>query len=245
MNFQAVHIGQKHASDPVFGKGGYIDANATPGSLLSAALSFVDAELGKLVSELKRNRLFDSTLIIISAKHGDSPMDVTKRRIIDMTLPGQIIGPALAYDQSDDGSVIWLKNQSQVASVLAALSKPEIQQRLGIQEIFAGNLLKLTFGDPDTDPRVPDIILKTETGVMFHKLTNTKLSENGGINEDDLHVALLVANPILAPREFHGPVETTQIAPTILKLLGLNPSDLRAVQLEETPALPGLSFGTR
>lgn len=240
MNFQSIHIGQKHAIDPVSGRGGYVDTNATPGPSLSEALNFVDAELGKLISELKQRRLFDSTAVIISAKHADSPIDVTKRRIIDMTLPAQIIGPALAYDQSDDGSVIWLKDPSQTASVLALLSTPANQQRLGIQEIFAGNLLKQSFGDPATDPRVPDIILKTETGVMFHKLSNTKLSENGGINEDDLHVALLVANPKLARRELHSPVQTTQIAPTILTLLGLSPSELRAVQVEKTPTLPGL-----
>jgi predicted AlkP superfamily pyrophosphatase or phosphodiesterase len=240
MNFQSIHIGQKHAVDPASGKGGYIDANGTPGPFLSETLNFVDAELGKLISELKQKRLLDSTVIIVSAKHGDSPMDVTKRRIIDMSLPAEIIGASLAYDQSDDGSVIWLKDPGQTASVLALLNSPANQQRLGIQEIFAGNLLKQTFGDPATDPRVPDIILKTETGVMFHKVTNTKLSENGGINEDDLHVALLVANPKLARREFHGPVQTTQIAPTILEFLGLRPSELRAVQIEETPTLPGL-----
>jgi hypothetical protein len=33
-------------------------------------------------------------------------------------------------------------------------------------------------------------------------------------------------------------VETTQIAPTILKLLGLNPNSLQAVQIEHTRALP-------
>jgi arylsulfatase A-like enzyme len=33
------------------------------------------------------------------------------------------------------------------------------------------------------------------------------------------------------------PVETTQIAPTILKLLGLNPSELRAVRIEGTQTL--------
>ena len=35
-------------------------------------------------------------------------------------------------------------------------------------------------------------------------------------------------------------VETTQIAPTIVKLLGLNPRDLQAVQIEHTRALPGI-----
>jgi hypothetical protein len=33
------------------------------------------------------------------------------------------------------------------------------------------------------------------------------------------------------------PVETTQIAPTILQLLGLDPNALRAVQQEHTPVL--------
>ena len=35
-------------------------------------------------------------------------------------------------------------------------------------------------------------------------------------------------------------VETTQVAPTILKLLGLSPRSLQAVRLERTQVLPGL-----
>jgi hypothetical protein len=36
------------------------------------------------------------------------------------------------------------------------------------------------------------------------------------------------------------PVETTQVAPTILALLGLDPDALTAVQVEGTQVLPGL-----
>jgi hypothetical protein len=36
-------------------------------------------------------------------------------------------------------------------------------------------------------------------------------------------------------------VETTQIAPTILDLLGLDPHALEAVQIEGTRALPGIA----
>jgi hypothetical protein len=35
-----------------------------------------------------------------------------------------------------------------------------------------------------------------------------------------------------------GGVETTQIAPTILKLLGLDPNFLQAVKMEHTAVLP-------
>jgi hypothetical protein len=37
-------------------------------------------------------------------------------------------------------------------------------------------------------------------------------------------------------------VSTTQVAPTILKALGLNPRDLQAVQLEGTSVLPDISL---
>jgi hypothetical protein len=36
------------------------------------------------------------------------------------------------------------------------------------------------------------------------------------------------------------PVLTTQVAPTILEALGLDPEALHAVQKEHTPSLPGL-----
>jgi hypothetical protein len=38
-------------------------------------------------------------------------------------------------------------------------------------------------------------------------------------------------------------VETAQVAPTILKVLGLDPNALDAVRKEGTPVLPGLHFG--
>lgn len=41
-------------------------------------------------------------------------------------------------------------------------------------------------------------------------------------------------------RVIASPVETTETAPTILSLLGLNPSALDAVRIEHTPVLPGL-----
>ena len=39
---------------------------------------------------------------------------------------------------------------------------------------------------------------------------------------------------------FRDRVETTQIAPTILQLLGLDPEQLQAVQIEGTRVLPGI-----
>ena len=70
-----------------------------------------------------------------------------------------------------------------------------------------------------------------------------KQSEHGGFAWDDTNVMLLVSNPKFEHRTIHSFVETTQVAPTILKLLGLDPDDLDAVRKEGTPVLPGLDFG--
>src|SRR5579859_2265776 len=162
-NFQAVSVGEKLALDPVTGlRGGYTDVLGTPGQALAGELDFIDESVGRFVRELKAQRLYDSTLIIISAKHGQSPIDVSKRRGIGGGQPAATIGSADAFDISDDGSLIWLTDPSLAPGVVATLSKPANQQALGIQEIFAGQSLRNKFDDPGADPRTPDIILKVD-----------------------------------------------------------------------------------
>jgi Type I phosphodiesterase / nucleotide pyrophosphatase len=241
-NFQSVSVGEKLAFDPVSGlKGGYTDVLGTPGQALVGQIDFVDRSLGKMVQELKRERLFDSTLIIISAKHGQSPIDATKRRGIGHGEPAATIGSADAFDISDDGSLIWLTDPSLTPGVVANLSTPSNQQSLGIQEIFAEGSLRNKFNSAAVDPRTPDIVLKVNTGVIF--TGGTKLSEHGGFNEDDVHTALLVSFDGLEHAVVKSSVLNQQVAPTIIKALGLDPQDLQAVRKEQIAVLPFLFKG--
>ena len=66
----------------------------------------------------------------------------------------------------------------------------------------------------------------------------TKLAEHGGVADDDRHVALLVSAPDMPARMADEPVETRQIAPTILAELGLSPEELKGVRREGTVVLP-------
>jgi arylsulfatase A-like enzyme len=100
-------------------------------------------------------------------------------------------------------------------------------------------LLSLPFQDPATDSRTPDIIGIARVGVIY--TGGSKIAEHGGFNEDDTHVALIVANAALKPPVVSAAVSTTQIAPTILEFLGLNPQLLDAVRMEGTTSLPGLA----
>ena len=93
------------------------------------------------------------------------------------------------------------------------------------------------FRDPRHDSRAPDIIGITRVGVIY--TGGSKIAEHGGFNPDDVHVALLVSNPDLPKSTVQSTVATKQIAPTILKALNLDPSELDAVRLEHTEPLPG------
>lgn len=242
-NFQAVSVGEKLKQGPVTAgganvNGGYFDVLGTPNEGLAFELDFVDQSLGRIVAELKKEGIYDSTLIIIGAKHGQSPIDVSKRVGIGNGQPTTLLGAADAFDISDDGSLIWLTDQELTSSVVALLSEPESQQTLGIQEIFAGQSLKNKWNDPGSDPRTPDIILKVNTGVIF--TGGSKIAEHGGLNEDDIHAALLVSFAGATPKMVKSAVLNQQVAPTIIKALGFDPSELEAVKQEQIHVLPFL-----
>jgi hypothetical protein len=242
-NFQAVSVGEKLKQGPVVAggpnvNGGYFDVLGTPNEGLAFELDFVDQSLGRVVAELKKEGIYDSTLIIIGAKHGQSPIDVSKRVGIGNGQPTTLLGAADAFDISDDGSLIWLTDQELTSSVVAMLSEPENQQTLGIQEIFAGQSLKNKWNDPGSDPRTPDIILKVNTGVIF--TGGSKIAEHGGLNEDDIHAALLVSFAGATQKTVKSAVLNQQVAPTIIKALGIDPNELEAVKEEQIHVLPFL-----
>lgn len=80
------------------------------------------------------------------------------------------------------------------------------------------------------------------SGVTYSKSTS-KQAEHGGFAHDDTNVMILVSNPNFERKTLTTPVQTDQVAPTVLKALGLDPDSLQAVQLQGTPVLPGLPFG--
>jgi Type I phosphodiesterase / nucleotide pyrophosphatase len=243
MNFQAVSVGQKLVENGV--TGGYAAALGTPSSSLLKEIQFVDASIGKMVNELKERGLLDSTLIVITAKHGQSPIDphrVLRIPADDASLqsPATLLGSSLvAQSSEDDVSLIWLKDQSQTAAAVSTLESHEPE--IGAGEIFSGPSLDLMFNDPLIDPRTPDIIVEPNVGVIYTG-GKAKVAEHGGFAHDDTNVMMLLSNPSLSPRVVTVPVTTTQVAPTILKALGINPSELQAVRQEGTTLLPHISF---
>jgi len=236
LNFQAVSVAQKLDGF------GYKDGLGTPSDGgpaggLKGAIEHTDASIGTILEALDKENLLATTLVIVSAKHGQSPVDPKLlKRIPDKGIE-QALGANLAFQISDDGTLIWLKDRSAkgVAAAVQALQAKAAE--LGIREFLWGPKLTAMFGGSATADRIPDIIAIAVPGTVYTK--GTKIAEHGGFNPDDFRVALMVSNPKLPRRSVTTAVHTAQIAPTILKALGIAPTELKAVRAEGTRTLPG------
>lgn len=275
MNFQAVSVGQKLIEKTLSPKvtGGYEDSIGTPTPALLSEIEFADASIGEMIEALKSSGIYDSTLVIISAKHGQSPIDSARYLGIGIvpentaltspvtTSPTTILANAgcIPYSESplnptglgpteDDVSLVWLNSSCTTASAVSLLrsTSPTTNNIAGIGELFSGPNLTTYFNapglPPNGDPRTPDILTTPDIGVTYSG-SGKKLAEHGGFSRDDTNVMMLVSNPSFSPQTITSPVETMQIAPTILQALGLDPNALDAVRMEHTDVLPGLDFG--
>ena len=148
-----------------------------------------------------------------------------------------------------DGGVDLVDEPGQYAGVAAVLTTKANETALNIAQTLTGESLKLLFPDPLIDPASPDLVVVPNLGVNFEPTLNTALpavqAEHGGLNENETHVPLMVVggstngNPI-TPGIIRAAVTTTQIAPTILELLNLDPNALQAVRLENVGVLAGI-----
>jgi hypothetical protein len=89
---------------------------------------------------------------------------------------------------------------------------------------------------PWQDPRSPDIIVTPNVGMTYSGNT-AMIGDHGGFGHDDTNVIMLVENPRFTAQTVSVTTRTAQVAPTILKALGLDPSALEAVTQEGTQVL--------
>ena len=92
--------------------------------------------------------------------------------------------------------------------------------------MYAGfELYENGFGNGLIDSRVPDLLNQVQPGVAY-TFSETKTSEHGGINSDDVSVTMLISNPSMKQINNTVGVSTRQVAVTALRALGLSSSQL-------------------
>jgi hypothetical protein len=247
---------------------GYYPGGTTPRPLLASALEYVNDQLARMVETVEHDGLASSTAFIITAKHGQSPQNPLQLKRIDDGPIIAAINAAWTAKTGDQNKLIvagtdddlwqsYLSVKTQDAanfvkrylwdhSATAVLYNNDGVNRgteqvphSGLAQIYAGHQAAEFFGVPYSDPRYPDVFGRVQIGTVY--TTGTKIAEHGGDNPGDRDVPLLVYAPAMVQHSsVDSWVETTQVAPTILRLLGLDPSALEAVQQEGTKVLPGI-----
>jgi hypothetical protein len=271
MNFQGVSVGQKLEvdnkdglckadTDPTLNghSGGYLDGLGTPTHVLEYALDKTDEALGDMISALKSEGIYDSTLFIVTAKHGQTPINPVKinkpGHFADVvaSLPDAATSPAAqaiisanacgtgpcGFVNDDDIALIWLADQTMAPTVAAYLNTNA--KALFIDEVMEGRELRLKFRNPLKDSRTPDIIVRPTYGTVY-TASQYKNAEHGGFNYSDTNVGLIVSSPDIDAKVVKTPVVTSQVAATILQALGIDPGKLDAVRKEGTDVLPFFS----
>jgi arylsulfatase A-like enzyme len=218
------------------------DTLSQPGSKCSTVGTQV-LYVGLILAKLDAQNLTRSTVFILAAKHGNSPVDRALKRTTDdgpySELVNSVAPNLLANLTDDDEAIIWLTDHSKAEQVAAVL-RANIDQ-VGGGTVFVGAELDDLLGGRMIANRRPYVIVNSTLGVIYSSHPQ-KLVEHGGFHETDWHVSLLVSNPALPVGQIRAPVSNTQVAPSILKLLGLDPRALQALQQEQTPVLPGLAL---
>jgi arylsulfatase A-like enzyme len=269
-------------SDPLC-LAGYYPGTTTPRPLLASALDYVNNQLAAMVNTIQQDGLASSTAIILTAKHGQSPLDPNQlERIKD----GPIISAINAAWTAQTGdkhnlivagtdddlwqsylstktqaaadfvkSYLWTHDALGVNYANTGGSCPypvpatipagcTLVHHSGLAQIYAGHEAARFFGVRYSEPDYPDAFGRVQVGVVY--TGGTKIAEHGGDNPGDRDVLMVVYAPgTVRPGSSGRWVETTQVAPTVLSLLGLNPRTLDAVRIEGTQVLPGIGRGHR
>lgn len=238
-NFQSVSVAQKAA--------GYANGSTSAKPIftdnITKSIDFIDTRLGTLVSKLKEAGTYDQTLLIVTAKHGQTPLNPSTSKKISPAGIQNASSVEFAKVTADDIGLIWLADQTDAnvaqakSDLLAAKSNLSISTILTNEEIYQNG-----FGDPKFDPRVPDLIIIPNSGVIYASPTASKVMEHGGVNPDDLSVALFVHNPNIKGSTSQELVYSRQVAVTAVMALGAPVAQLDGAAADGTAVLPGLGF---
>jgi hypothetical protein len=248
------------------GLGGYTLNGAVPGPVLQSALTFVDDQLANMMKAVdpasttiilssKHGQSPQDRSALTIVNDGDmidalncawennsaSCKDPSKTHLV-------------AHAMDDDGILMWLNDRSPAALRFAknflwnysgtgvgsdaqgnAISKSFTHA--GTTQILAGDQVNTVFQVKKNDNRAPDLIGYAQYGTVWAGGKLSKIAEHGGHGMQDRHVPIVMWGANVHHTNNDQPVLTTQIAPTILKLLGFNPEELDAVRVEHTKSL--------
>jgi len=205
-------------------------------AVFQQVVSGVDRNIGRIVQAYKEAGIFDETLFVVTADHGMVP----NVRAVDGALTRAVVGQAggeYLFHTGGTAAYIYLKNGSASKAVAQAMARvPNVAGAYYLIEKRGAHYYDRAPGisiDPSLDaahryllgtfvgPRAPDVVVPFRENTIGSTISSAH-GDHGGLNWGAQHVPLMLSGPgVASGLVSHFPARLVDIAPTVLRLLGL------------------------
>ena len=217
----------------------YQSYDGSPSTTVTEALATTDGQILRILAELKMNHLYDTTWIVVTSAFGEGAISPRRAKSVDAASLAAAANSAeqdvVVHVAAEGTAMLWLRDRAKTDEVVAALGKRA--DALGIASVATGAELTLTMNAPAGDPRMPDVVIEPRESIWY-MVRGSHI--DAGDREVEMHVPLLISGVQFTGRVDKTWVPATQLAPLLMRALGMDKFDLDALHHEHTPALPGI-----
>lgn len=225
---------------------------ATPSVMREVVLG-LDRGIGRIVHAYERAGILDQTLFVVTADHGMVPnvRHIDSTRIMDAV---RRAGGNTAFYFGGTAAYIYLSNPQRARAVAAEVARipnvaaayfsvaeggmyhyllaPGVRIDPALEQAFRS--LTLTFAGP----RAPDVVAPFRENTISNTVANAH-GEHGGLNWGAQSVPLVFSGPGVRGGQVSSyPARLVDVAPTVLRLLGLSMGGMHGTVLADALLSP-------
>jgi hypothetical protein len=201
------------------------------GARYREALEFLDGLVGELLKALDEMGIRDRTAVIVSADHGFSDVD-----------PGRLVAPAadagghrlallasrgIEHYLSNTGGAsmgVYVRDKARIAETVAALRAEPWCEAVYCEDAKAGCDLSLRALHAYFPGRSPDLMVDLDDDAA---LNYPQAGQHGSLRHEDMAIPLILSGAGVGAGRVEGEARLVDVAPTVLRLLGLPADGLR------------------
>jgi len=194
-------------------------------------IEYLDALVGELVAGLKAQGVLERTAFILAADHGFSGVDASRRVAPHEDAGGHRLQPLAAqgieHFVTNTGGTsmgVYVRDKGRVADAAAALRKAPWCEAIYCQDAKAGCDRSLQELHAYYAGRSPDLMVDLDDDTAFEY---AQPGGHGSLREADMRIPLVLSGAGIARGRLLGKAALVDVAPTIVRLLGLTPRLLR------------------
>lgn len=195
------------------------------------AIEFLDGLVGDLLKALDEMEIRARTTVIVSADHGFSDVDA-KRVVAPATEAGghrlaSLASRGIEHYLSNTGGAsmgVYVRDKARIPEAVAALRAEPWCEAVYCEDPKARCDLSLRALHDYFPGRSPDVMVDLDDDTA---LNYPQAGQHGSLRHEDMAIPLILSGAGIAAGRVEGEARLVDVAPTVLRLLGLPPDGLR------------------